>query len=119
MQRCVILYEICRAYVFEQWLGELFTKYIIYFIRELDHDRCGADRDFIFQPEFYYILSTGEVDATRFCSIILQGFPCNTPDARLQWGVSLPPPPPKASGNRVARRPLVSPSQLKIIISTL
>jgi hypothetical protein len=106
-----IFNAIFRAYVFEHMLV---INRKIYFIRELDHDRCVADRDFIFQPEFYYILSTGEVDATRFCSIILQGFPCNAPDPRMQWSVSLPPPPPKATGNRVARRPLVSSSRLKI-----
>ncbi|CAB3377350.1 Hypothetical predicted protein [Cloeon dipterum] len=65
-------------------------------------------------PEFYYILSTGEVDATRFCSIILQGFPCNTPDLRLQWSVSLPTPPPKSS-NRVARRPMALPTPVKFL----
>ncbi|XP_046396231.1 sphingomyelin phosphodiesterase-like isoform X2 [Ischnura elegans] len=52
-------------------------------------------------PEFAYILKTRpNVDAPMVCSIVLQGYACNSLDPRLDWSVTLPPPPRAARSYR-------------------
>ncbi|XP_071442347.1 uncharacterized protein, partial [Hetaerina americana] len=52
-------------------------------------------------PEFVYILRTRpNVDAPMVCSIVLQGYPCNVMDPRLDWSVNLPAPPRAARSYR-------------------